>query len=194
MKKERAFSLVCQMTIMGIGISLFGWIFEVAGRWAIYSVLEDRGFITLPLCPIYGVTLISVYLLFGTPTHPSLWLSRLTAKAHFAIRFAVYFLFVCLLASAIELVTAFAFAPFGVRLWTYAEQPLNLFGAICLGYSVLWGALITAFMWLGWERIFSLLARIPKRLSISLAISLGTIVAVDFFINCAILVSESLKI
>ncbi len=177
----------CRLLFSFIFISLFGWCFEVVGRYIVYGVIADRGFLHLPLCPIYGFCIIGIAALFGTPIHPR----RLAASADCKNplpRYAIYFIIVSVFASLIELLTALAFLPFGVRLWTYEEQPLNLFGFICLGYSVLWGALITLFMAVFWKKICRLVCKIPPEVLVPLSLSLGACVLADFVISCIIMI------
>ncbi len=185
--EEGRFCVACRLTAFGFAVSLLGWCFEVVGRYAIYGVLADRGFVTLPLCPIYGITLVAIYLIFGTPRRMRGLLSLLSGGRVW-VRYAVYFAAVTVFSTAVELVTALAFAPFGVRLWTYAEQPFNLLGVVCLGYSLLWGVLITVFMGLLWERSYGLVKKIPPRVIMPVGVTLGAAVSVDFLINCVLTV------
>ena len=46
--------------------SFIGWLFESILFRITYGSWYDRGFLTLPFCPIYGFTLLIIYLLFGT--------------------------------------------------------------------------------------------------------------------------------
>lgn len=81
---------------------------------------NDRGFLLLPICPIYGFALILVYLLFGTPADMRL-LGHPVLRSKPVLRYLSYFLAAALLSTAIELVTATFFqSMFGIKLWSYA--------------------------------------------------------------------------
>ena len=186
---KNGFSEACRLTVFGTAISLAGWCFEVVGRYAVYGVLADRGFVTLPLCPIYGITLIATYLFFGTPSRPKA-LFRQLRTSRTILRYALYFISVTVFSTAVELLTALVFTSFGVQLWTYHEQPFNLFGVVCLGYSLLWGVLITAFMGFVWERAYAVIKKIPAKAVISVGVSLGVAISMDFLINFVITVAK----
>lgn len=58
----------------------------------------------------------------------------------------VHLLYKCILGSLIVTVIEFAFGVFfnltlGLSVWDYSDIPLNLFGQICLLFTVLWGFL-----------------------------------------------------
>jgi len=52
--------------LTGVVLSFLGWLWETIFSFFLRSP-NDRGFLLLPICPIYGFALILVYLLFGTP-------------------------------------------------------------------------------------------------------------------------------
>ncbi len=187
-ERTRSFFLqLCRYAVIFTFISAFGWCFEVIGRRIIYGILADRGFLWLPLCPIYGFTVIGIYHLFGTPKHPHR-LARWASFKHPIPRYAAYFVLVTVFASLVELITSFAFMAFGVQLWTYAEQPFNLFGVICLSYSVLWGVLITVLMAIFWDSIYRLTCKIPSKVIFPLATVFCTCILTDFIICCVLMV------
>lgn len=190
--KANKFERACRLFVLCVLVSLGGWVFETVGCFVAFGSSGDRGFLTLPLCPIYGISITAIYLLVGTPvrlTGPlggrirrtGLW--RKTVQNKKWRKYAFYFIFVTLLSTAAELVTGLAMKPFGVKLWNYEDQPLNLFGVICPTYSLLWGVLITAFMSLAWKPLFDLIAKIPKRPLYSLSLTLAVPIAADFTVN-----------
>ena len=183
---------VCRLFVICVTISLVGWIFETLGCLVAFGALSDRGFLTLPLCPIYGISIIAIYLLVGTPVQLSgplggkirktaLWKKVVQNKKW--RKYAFYFVFVTLLSTAAELVTGLAVKPFGVELWSYEDQPLNLWGVICPTYSLLWGVLITAFMSLAWQPLYDLIFKIKKHTLYSLSLTLAVPIAADFSVN-----------
>ncbi len=175
----------CRLFSAWLCISFCGWCFEVIGRFLIYGVLEDRGFLRLPLCPIYGFCLLGVYFLFGTPQAPRALLTLLCRRMHGAcIRWCLYFLCSAALCTLVELISGLALLRLGVQLWLY-EQKFNFLGIICLRYSILWGALITPALWLlgdGARRFFS---KISPHAAVVLALVFGIPVLADFVLKCA---------
>lgn len=137
--------------ILFLCLSFFGWLWETillsaqAGEWV------DRGFLFLPICPIYGVTLMTVYFLLGTPKEGRHGLQKIQKPVW---RYAAYLFFAFLLPSIAELaVGAFYQGFFGVRLWDYSTLPLNIMGFVSLPISLAWSVLITLFMRFGFMPI-----------------------------------------
>lgn len=192
MRTSNRFEYICRLFVLCVIISFGGWVFETVGCLIAFGALTDRGFLTLPLCPIYGISIIAIYLLSGTPVYLSgplggrirrtaLW-QRVVQNKKWR-KYAFYFVFVTLLSTAAELVTGLAMKPFGVELWSYEDQPLNLWGVICPTYSLLWGVLITAFMSLAWNPLSTLIAKIKKTVLYSLSLTLAVPIAADFFVK-----------
>ena len=59
-KKSRRPLSVFGMTLLFVLISFGGWCFEKVGRYFLYGSLGDRGFLSLPLCPIYGTCVLGI--------------------------------------------------------------------------------------------------------------------------------------
>ena len=111
--------------------SFMGWCIEVC-----YAALQNRkfvnrGFINLPLCPIYGTSAV----LFA------LFLPELKDN--------LFFLFLggMVLATLVEYITGRELEKiFSKKLWDYSNIRWNLDGYICLRYSVFWGILALIIM------------------------------------------------
>jgi len=106
--------------------SFIGWIFE-----SVYCSVRDkkvtnRGFLTGPFIPIYGFAgIIFVIVFYGRDY---------TLIGLFATSM--------LIASALEYITSYLMEKiFNARWWSYADDPFNLNGRICLGASVAFGFL-----------------------------------------------------
>ena len=158
---------VTELSAVYLVISLLGWIFEKVGRYLLYNSLSDRGFLSMPLCPIYATGVMSVYILFGTPTRLRILGRRV--KCPRGVSVLIYFLLSAFAASAAEFVVALFFdKAFGIRLWDYSGRVMNIFGYVCLPYSLLWGALITLFMMSVWRGLLYLVRKADvKKLSIA---------------------------
>ncbi len=175
------------------GMALFGWCFEKLGRWLVYpgDPIRDRGFLTLPFCPIYGTCVCIIGFFAGSPSAPSRFLQPLWERSQrwpkplrMVLRFALYFLAVTLVATAVELFAGLLFKAAGIPLWNYSERWGNLFGVICPTYSLLWGVAGTALMSVIWRPICELLDRIPRKALSVVAVVLFCILFGDFTFNC----------
>lgn len=104
----------------------FGWIFESAYVSLKQGRFVNRGFLRLPMLPLYGTGAVMM-----------LWVS-LPVKEHLVL---VYFSGV-IAATLLEYVTGWAMEQlFKVKYWDYSNQRFNLNGYICLSSSIAWGFL-----------------------------------------------------
>lgn len=170
-------------------ISFLGWCFEKAGRYIVYNSVTDRGFLTLPICPIYASSILIIYFLVGSPrnmrigVYPSGEGKAEKVRCLF-LNVILYFLFSVFISTAVELsVGVFFNEVLGVSLWNYENLPLNLGGYISLGYCVLWGALITLFMLFIWEPLHGLFGRIDGRVLFAVNGFFCFLMTADFIFN-----------
>ena len=125
---------MAECTIIFAAVSFLGWCFEKVGRLIVYGGIGDRGFLSLPVCPIYGYTVLLVFFLAGTPENPIAELSGGDLSGYSrALRGIfnnlVYFWCAFMISSGFELVTGLFFDRLlGVRLWDYSGRALDLFG------------------------------------------------------------------
>lgn len=164
-------------------LSLFGWAFETVymriatGRWL------DRGFMTLPFCPIYGCTLVFVYFLAGTPKDGRFLLARVN-NAFF--RYTLYFLIAFLVPSVMELLIGLLFdKTLHVRLWSYGDNALNIGGFVCLRNSLIWAVLIMFFMRFLFPFFKRLIGIFPKFVARILSFALLIALLADVSYNIA---------
>ena len=185
MKINKKLSLYERFGVIGVWrcallvffISFAGWCFEKVGRYIVYNSITDRGFLSLPLCPIYGFSVLLIYLSLGSPTSPAIGINKVGKSRgrrliSGMLNLIIYFFLAVLLTSAIELVTGVFFGEvIGITLWNYEDRFMDLLGYVCPGYSLLWGGLISLFMLLVWTP----LCRAAKKISSSLTRVLGAI-------------------
>lgn len=104
--------------------SFLGWCAEVAFAALNHGTIVNRGFLNGPVCPIYGVGMLGVLLLAGPVSD----------------RLPLLFLVGMIFCSLIELIGGWILEKvFHTRWWDYSDDPFNLGGYICLGFSILWG-------------------------------------------------------
>lgn len=104
----------------------FGWIFESTYVSLRKHCLINRGFLRLPLLPIYGSGAVLI-LWVSLPVQGSLILVYFTGM---------------LAATMLEYVTGYLMERlFKMRYWDYSTQRFHLHGYICLSSSIAWGFL-----------------------------------------------------
>lgn len=162
--------------------SFAGWCMEKTWFHFAYGVNADRGFLTLPLCPIYGGSLLVIRLLFGLPVKQG------ERYPYNLFRLLLYGAFAALVATAAELLTGWIFdKAFDLRLWSYRGYPHQWHGYICLPMSVSWGAMIAAAMAGIWAPLERVLCRIPSRPFAVLNVGLWIMISLDFCLNLSAL-------
>lgn len=188
------FQAVCKYFLLCSFVSFFGWLFETVS-FAILWIKDDRGFLTLPFCFLYGSSVLLVYFLFGTPfggrmrkvraalagKHPS----RLRTCAAAVGQVFVYFVAVALLATLIEFITGLVFVNWlDIPLWSYGNFNHTYMDIVCLDFSLLWGALITIGMATLWPFFVWLEGKLSPRVRAASAIVLALLLSCDFIFNC----------
>ena len=104
----------------------FGWIFESTYVSLRRHCLINRGFLRLPLLPIYGSGAVLI-----------LWVSLPVQDSLILVYFSGM-----LAATALEYVTGYVMERlFKMRYWDYSNQQFHLHGYICLSSSIAWGFL-----------------------------------------------------
>lgn len=142
--------------------SLFGWVLEIVFFAAKGKGLTDRGFLSLPLCPVYGVSIVSTFLLLGTPQRMRLG-RRSLSHLSLPVRYLLYLVLGGVIATLWEGLVGVALnGLFGVVMWDYRGMPLSLYGYICLPFALIWGVLMLAFMRYLFPPILSYIEKIEK--------------------------------
>jgi len=104
--------------------AFFGWCVEVIFHAVSEGKFINRGFLIGPVCPIYGFGVLTVILcLEPVKSNPLL-----------------LFLGSVILTSVLEFITGLILEKiFNDKWWDYSKEPLNLFGYICIRFSLAWG-------------------------------------------------------
>lgn len=104
----------------------FGWIFESTYVSLKQRHFVNRGFLRLPMLPLYGTGAVMM-----------LWVSLPVRNSLIAVYFSGV-----IGATILEYITGWAMERlFKVRYWDYSNQKFNLHGYICLSSSIAWGFL-----------------------------------------------------
>ena len=173
-------SKLSALVISVIVFSFIGWLFEVLLFLIAYGGYYDRGFLYLPFCPIYGFTLLVVFLLFGTPSEGGLILSGIGKGS---LRYILYFLLSSFFATIVELAVGWSVEFIKGRvLWDYTAYNLSIGKYACIEVSIVWGILI-CFASIAFKKLYEAILMLPKRISIAIS-SFGIVALLtDFIIN-----------
>ena len=190
------------LVILFVIISFLGWCGETIYFVLHWHDLTDRGFLTLPLCTIYGCSIMAIYLIIGTPNRGRLKplfvrakkLSPVLRAAAYVGLYILYFVVAALIPTIAEFVTGLLFDKvFGITLWDYGYSDYNLFGYVCLEMSVLWGALITLAVGVVWPLLEKLVLLIPPKAAKKVASAFLILIAADFVFNFSYLLIKKYR-
>lgn len=103
--------------------SFIGWLYETILTSAVWGRFAERGWLHLPICPIYGFCAMALLLIFRRMKNPALIFvvgTAVTTAAELAASYIVW-----------ELADS--------RLWDYDNWAFNFQGRIALGSSLIFG-------------------------------------------------------
>ena len=144
--------------------SFIGWCFGVLYAYKNQKKFINRGFLTGPICPIYGICSVVVILLLSN-IHVNIFL---------------LFLIATILISAIEYFTSFLLEKiFKKRYWDYTEDPFNIKGRICLHFSLGWGILAILCVKIIHPLILRMLFIVPQYYLFHISIIIFSILLID---------------
>ena len=155
-----------------------GWCLEVIYAAFAYKKFINRGFLSGPVCPIYGVgALIIVYSLTPfehlVPGKPVLNL---------------LILFVCsvILTTVLELVVGFILERFfHQKWWDYTDDPMNFKGIVCVPFSLIWGGCCVALLKFIHPFVTFLISKIPYNAHIVIICVFYSLFAFDLIYTIA---------
>ena len=118
----------------------FGWILELLFRRTVHGKWINPGFLTGPCLPLYGFGHVLLYL-FCSINFSFIESDVLRA----AVRIAILTLFL----TGVEYITGLIFTEkYHIKLWDYSGRWGNINGLICPLFSLIWGAIGTAYCFL----------------------------------------------
>lgn len=144
--------------------SFIGWCGEVCVAVIHKRKFINRGFVSSPICPIYGAGAVAF----------TIFLPELKGN--------IFFLFLggVILASFIEFVTgALMEKAFHKKWWDYSKIRFNFEGYICLRYSLLWGVFAILLIYFVNPILTSATALLPKTIGIIILWILGALLLLD---------------
>lgn len=148
-----------------LAYSFLGWVVESIYMSICHKKLINRGFAKSPMCPIYGVGALTVYILL---------------QPYSSNPFRMFFLGM-ILATALELFTAWLMNRiFGEIWWDYNDKPFNYKGVICLESSIAWGMYTLGLFYFLHNLVSAAIEKVPLSLGKILGSILLLIYCVDF--------------
>lgn len=148
--------------------SVLGWICETIFCSFLAKKFVNRGFLAGPYCPIYGFGAL-IILVFLQPLMEYPPLLFITAVAS------------CTL---LEYVTSWAMEKmFRIRWWDYSDKRFNIQGRVCLGNSLIFGALGLCVTYGIHPYLSRLVDNIPGRYSTALSSLIAAVFVIDSIIT-----------
>lgn len=117
--------IINKFYILFVLSAFVGWVYEIIATYLVYGRYYDRGILHLPMCPIYGVGMILLYICLRKVKN-------------------VFALFLCsgLITTGIELAASYIIEyKFHYILWTYEGWPLNFQNRVSFISSMIFGLL-----------------------------------------------------
>lgn len=142
--------------------SSLGWLCE-----SIYCSIGEkkwvnRGFLTGPLCPIYGTGAVVFIVCLGPLKEYPIPVSVFGLT--FSITPVLVLLAGMVLADMVEFATSVIMEKlFHARWWDYSEKPFNIQGRICLQHTMYWGIFTIVFLYLIHPFFQTYAERIPEK-------------------------------
>jgi len=152
-------------TLMFFFYSAAGWLLE-----SIYCSIGEkriinRGFLTGPLCPIYGTAALVMTILIYNP---------------FKDKPLIIFLLGIILCDIVEYITSLIMEKlFSARWWDYSYEFMNIGGRICLKHTLYWGIISVVFVRVLHPAVENLYARIDGDYLTYILIAVLSVFALD---------------
>ncbi len=152
-----------------------GWCMEVFLKYRQYHRFINRGFLTGPVCPIYGCGAVLITVLVG---------SLASVESGVVMTFALSFL-IC---GAVEYLTSLVLEKiFHARWWDYSQKPMNLHGRVWIGNLILFGLAGVLIMHLLNPAIYKLLGIFSLKAREGIASVLLAVFAADCVVSFFVL-------
>ena len=133
---------------------------------------QNRGFLNMPICPIYGFGVLMVVIFFRPLEHT----------------FLLLFIATSLLCTAFELLVGIGMEKlFNTRWWDYSHERFNFKGYICLKVSLLWGFGCVIVVRIVHPMIERLIDLIPVKVGMILLVIMSVLILIDLIASiCAV--------
>ena len=144
--------------------AFIGWCAEVIYAAVTLGYFVNRGFLSGPVCPIYGFGVLIV----------------LGALSPLADNLLLLYLGSVVLTSLLEFLAGFLLEKlFSQRWWDYTDMPFNIGGYVCLKFSLLWGLGCVLVVKVAHPAIVRLYSLIPRPIGIGILILFSLAIVTD---------------
>jgi uncharacterized membrane protein len=158
--------------------SAIGWFFESiycsvpARKWI------NRGFLTGPMCPIYGTGALTLALFIEPISRKLIYISIFGSRV--CVTPLLVFLAGMVLSDIVEFYTSLIMEKlFHAHWWDYSERFLNIQGRICFSHTLIWGGVSLAFIYLAHPVIKTAVTRIPMQIIYFILAVIAVVFIVD---------------
>ena len=149
---------------------VLGWCVEVAFAAVKEGRFVNRGFLNGPICPIYGVGVVSV----------------IFSLQGFSESLVVLYLASAVLVTFIEWLTGYVMDRiFHQKWWDYSGQPLNIGGYVCLPFSLIWGVFCVFIVKCFQPLVAHLVGYIPHIAGIVILVILSVAMIADLYVTAS---------
>lgn len=161
-----------QMFHMFIFWAFIGWGIEVCWMTLETGEYQNRGFLNMPICPIYGFGVIMVTVFFRPVSHTVIPLFIVTS----------------ILCTVFELLVGLGMEKlFGARWWDYSHERYNYKGYICIKISILWGMGCVIVIRLVQPIVEKFIDLMPVKLGLALIVLWSVLIVIDLISSiCAV--------
>lgn len=152
--------------------SIIGWGIEVCWMTLETGEYQNRGFLNMPMCPIYGFGVLMVVIFFRPLSHT----------------FFPLFIATGVLCTTFELLVGLGMEKlFGARWWDYSHEKFNYKGYICPKISILWGLGCVVVVRIVHPTIEKIIDIIPVKAGLGLILLWSVLIVIDLISSiCAV--------
>lgn len=161
-----------QMALMFCFWAFIGWCIEVCYMTIETGEYQNRGFLSMPICPIYGFGVLMIAV-FSRPI---------------ADRPLLLFVISLVLCTALELAVGLGMEKlFNTRWWDYSHEKFNYRGYICPKVSILWGLGCVLVIKVVQPLVETVVNHIPFKVGIIFIAIMAVLIAIDLTASlCAV--------
>ena len=152
--------------------SFIGWLVEVLEGLINKRGFINRGFLVGPICPIYGVSCITMLIILN----------------NYENDYIVLFVLGMLICTLIEYITSLILEKiFNTRWWDYSDHKINLNGRVCLETMILFGISGIVLMKVFKPLYILSLNMIPVNIKIIILITFIVLLLIDLFFSIRVI-------
>ena len=161
-----------QMALMFCFWAFIGWCIEVCYMTIETGEYQNRGFLSMPICPIYGFGVLMIAV-FSRPI---------------ADKPLLLFVISLILCTALELAVGLGMEKlFNTRWWDYSHEKFNYRGYICPKVSILWGLGCVLVIKVVQPLVEAVVNHIPFNVGIIFICIMAVLIAIDLTASlCAV--------